>query len=166
MIIVNQFKIGQKGKTEEERFLEKINKKSINECWEWEGHRNKRYGYFKLHSGQNIHAHRYSYFLETGYFPKTMEYICHHCDNGFCVNPKHLFLGTQFDNMRDMVNKGRKSNCLGEKNPNVKLTEKEVQNIINLHNKGISYSKLSKIFGIGNTQIGRILHKKSWSWLT
>lgn len=95
------------------RFLSKVEFSSY--CWNWQGRKNKS-GYGKL---GNRYAHRLSYELfNNNSIPEKM-CICHKCDNPSCVNPDHLFLGTQKDNMRDMIKKGRqvKKDNSGEKNP-------------------------------------------------
>lgn len=78
-------------------------------CWEWRGRRRGRgYGYLPkpLEGGTETAAHRAAWELEIGPIPDGL-FVCHHCDNPPCVRPTHLFLGTNADNMRDMVAKGR-----------------------------------------------------------
>lgn len=70
-------------------------------CWEWQGGKAGEYGKF-----QNMRAHCFAYALCTGPIPAGMV-VRHSCDNPPCVNPAHLSLGTQLDNMRDMVARGR-----------------------------------------------------------
>lgn len=92
--------------TTEDRFFSKIDKNSENGCWIWTGSKvSNRYGGM-LVGHKHMLAHRYSYELHKGKIENDL-YVCHKCDNGFCVNPDHLFLGTQKDNMCDMIKKGR-----------------------------------------------------------
>lgn len=87
------------------RFEAKI-KLGKNGCWEWKSATAYyKYGNFWFGS-KLIKAHRFSY---SYYLNETIEnkIICHHCDNSSCVNPFHLFEGTQSDNIRDCVNKNR-----------------------------------------------------------
>lgn len=78
-------------------------------CWEWVGLRSsENYGTFYLNRTY-VRAHRFAFELVHGPIPAG-HVICHRCDNPPCVNPAHLFSGTQKDNMQDMVAKGRKAN--------------------------------------------------------
>jgi hypothetical protein len=76
-------------------------------CWEWTGalHRNG-YGAFKLRDGRQMLAHRFAWELANGAVPEGLN-VLHQCDNRRCVRPDHLFVGTQRENIRDMVAKGR-----------------------------------------------------------
>lgn len=86
-----------------ERFRNKVVKGKS--CWVWAAGVSGGYGTFSV-NGQMVAAHRYSYEQANGPIPDGMK-VCHHCDNMLCVNPEHLFVGTQGDNMRDMRAKGR-----------------------------------------------------------
>ena len=110
----------------EERFWNKVNKDTDNGCWEWTAHLNKkgRYGRIKINGKEKL-AHRVSWEMMHGSIPNNMR-ILHHCDNPRCVNPSHLFIGTQADNMRDAVSKGRNGCLKGEAHPWSKLTAIEV----------------------------------------
>lgn len=83
-------------------------------CWEWYGALNN-YGYGSIRVNKiRVGAHRASYEVFVGPIPKGLQ-VLHKCDNPSCVNPSHLFLGTQADNVYDMVSKGR--NIQGETHP-------------------------------------------------
>jgi hypothetical protein len=76
-----------------------------NGCFEWIACLDGR-GYGTFWTNRGCGAHRIAFELYCGPIPSGL-WVLHHCDNRKCVNPSHLFLGTQFDNMRDMVRKGR-----------------------------------------------------------
>ena len=99
----------------EERFWEKTEKRGPYECWPWKGHFDKD-GYGLLDVGRSCKgAHRVAWELVRGPIPPKM-YVCHHCDNPPCVNPKHLYIGSGSDNMRDMWK--RKRHTLGKRSKN------------------------------------------------
>lgn len=87
------------------RFWDKVNKSSSENCWGWEAQLVRGYGKFWF-NGANWRAHRFSWLIDNGNIPSGA-CILHRCDNPKCVNPKHLFLGSHADNMRDKMNKGR-----------------------------------------------------------
>jgi len=89
-----------------ERFMSKVQK--TDDCWIWIGSHNN-HGYGKMmypRKGEFIYAHRLSYILHKGEIPDGL-LVLHKCDNPLCVNPSHLFLGTQLDNVHDAIHKGR-----------------------------------------------------------
>src|SRR5262245_25727439 len=116
-----------------ERFWNKVDKKSDNECWEWKSARTKR-GYGKwTFENKTMNAHRFAYQLIHSPQPSNL-YVCHKCDNPPCCNPSHLFLGTPLENIRDMISKDRRviGKHVGKKgpaNPSAKLTWQQVREI-------------------------------------
>jgi len=94
------------------RFWSKVNRKGPDECWEWIGTLKKPQGYGFFYICQengidrNMYAHRFIFQYLNGPVG-TMQYVCHHCDNPKCVNPKHLFLGDAKANWDDMWAKKR-----------------------------------------------------------
>lgn len=146
----------------EKRFWSKVKKGPG--CWEWQG--GKYYnGYGQFYERPNkTTAHRFSYKLFFGSVPEELK-VCHWCDNRSCVRPSHLFLGTQKDNMQDMISKGRRvhSPRKGEANGMAKIGEKEVKAIREEYSKGgISARKLGSKFNISESQTLRIVNRESW----
>ena len=98
---------GNMGITFEERFWSKVDKKGEDECWEWIGARHHKRGYGQfLYYDRVVSAHIVSYIIAYGNVINGLD-VCHKCDNVACVNPNHLFLAIHFNNMWDMVSKGR-----------------------------------------------------------
>ncbi len=87
-------------------FTEKISPEPTSGCWLWTAGESHGYGVIGDGHGGAEFAHRASWRIFRGDIPSGMN-VCHHCDVPFCVNPDHLFIGTQKDNVRDMANKGR-----------------------------------------------------------
>jgi len=146
-----------------DRFWSRVDKSYDNGCWKWAAGKNgDGYGVIRV-NGRMESAHRVSWVIHNKKdIPKGMT-VCHTCDNPPCINPSHLFLGTHFDNMRDMAEKGRANKPIGEKNGRNKLTEKEVIEIF--YAKGV-YRIIGAKYGITRSLVGQIKRKRIWQHIT
>lgn len=153
-------------KSFQDRFWEKVSK--TNGCWLWLGGQSlKGYGQFEVKkpSGRFSpdHAHRVAYQLTYGPLLSGI-HVLHRCDNRLCVNPDHLFLGTNGTNMKDRNDKNRQAK--GEKQGASKLSERQVKDIRYLCGLGIySQKDIAHRFGVTPTNINDIVKRKSWAWL-
>jgi hypothetical protein len=101
-------KLANAHKDLEKKFLSNV-KRVPNSCWTWKGSVMKN-GYGQFFTGiKTVRAHRFAYEFYIGEIEEGMN-VCHRCDNPLCVNPKHLFQGSQADNMFDCFIKGRHTN--------------------------------------------------------
>lgn len=118
-------------------------------CVEWKAARGKNpngtlgYGQFFMGSrhgaSRRMHAaHRVAWTLVCGEIPPGMR-VLHKCDNQACVNPNHLFLGTQLDNVKDMLSKGRKNTARGERQGSAKLQAEQVSQIRSEYKKNARF---------------------------
>lgn len=141
-------------------------------CWEWKAYKYRRgYGGFSVggkrkNGGRIASAHRFVWEITYGEIPNEM-LVCHHCDNPSCVNPKHLFIGTSADNVRDMILKGRSKSRFpplkGELNGRSKLTWNQVREIRARYATGkCSLRELSQEFNISTSVLDKIIRNKNW----
>ena len=146
------------------RFWEKVNRKSLDECWDWQASLfTGGYGKFCLTDWQdhNIRrdyaAHRVSWVICKGPIPDD-KLVLHKCDNRKCVNPRHLYLGNQSDNVSDRVYRNPGSfvaNCRTSM-----FYEGEIWLIKRLCNAGYTRRFVAKMFKCSHSQINKIVHNE------
>ena len=143
------------------RFWAKVDKTDSSGCWIWTGARTSAgYGQIRIQHTA-YYAHRLMWIMMRGVIPYGLE-ILHKCDNPPCVNPDHLFMGTQSDNILDSVSKGRFNRPSGENHPKAKLTSTQVQEI---RKAKLSQRKLAHEYGVTRWAICAILSGRSWRCL-
>jgi hypothetical protein len=132
-------------------------------CWNWtRGKDSDGYGVTNLF-GKTRKAHRVAYEAWNGKIPEGM-CVCHRCDNRSCVNPEHLFLGTNRDNIDDCLKKGRWTSIRGSKNPANILSEEDVLNIRRAFGRS-SGGELARAYGVTPSSICDIKRGRTWKWL-
>ncbi len=121
-------------------------------CWDWMAWRDRKgYGGINI-SGRCRSAHRSYYEAKVGTIPDG-KFLCHHCDNPGCVNPTHMFIGTNLDNVRDMHKKGRGAVQVP------RLSSGDVKTI-KRDASGLTQAQLAVRYGVSSTIISRVLNNK------
>lgn len=140
-------------------FWDRVEIGEFDSCWNWTGYLiDGRYGRLGF-QGRIVLAHRLAYELCFSSIPEGLD-VCHVCDNPLCCNPRHLFLGTHLDNMRDM--KKKKRNTFGERHPTAKLTEAQVTEIRSRYASGEGAAKLALEFGLVKRSVNHIIAGDTW----
>lgn len=148
------------GLTEKERFFKRVGKLDSG-CWLWLGSLNTGYGQFRRDDGSIVLSHRFSYLLHNGGAVDGLV-VMHKCDTPRCVNPEHLALGTQADNVQDMRNKGRekKRGLPGSEHGMSKLTDAQVREIRSSKESGPA---IAKRLSISTTTVYDVRNRKIWT---
>ena len=144
-----------------DRFWSKVQK--TRKCWNWIGGCFTRDGYGQIGiCGQMRRSHRISWIIHFGKIPNKL-YVLHKCNNRKCIRPDHLYLGTQFENMRDAILAGNLS-PKGEKNGRSRISERDVLMIRDLYkNFHWKQKQLAELFKIGRSTISHIIRNFTWS---
>lgn len=134
-------------------------------CWKWQ-RSTCNYGHGHIWFDGRVHiVHRLVYALCVGDIPDDMN-VLHKCDVPGCCNPDHLFLGTQQDNIADMIAKGRHRFAnSGEKNGRALVTAKDVLRIRKLCDEGTSHTELAREYGLQPSAIDKIAARRTWRHL-
>lgn len=132
-------------------------------CWHWQRSMDvKGYGRIKR-NGKWIGAHRAAYMFAHHVILHSDEHVCRKCDNPRCVNPSHLFVGTNADNIRDKIAKGRAACTKGENNGNAKMTSALVTELRNRYNtEHISGTRLAAEYGLKKSAVYYALNGACW----
>ncbi len=127
-----------------------------DKCWLWtRSKKNSGYGQVMC-SGKNYRAHQIAFLIHYREIPTGM-CVLHRCDTPSCVNPNHLFLGTQKTNVQDMVRKKR--NIFGERHKNAKLSAKQVSEILD---SCATNAQIAMRYGVSRTLVGKIKGGERW----
>lgn len=135
-------------------------------CWLWQGYKDAcGYGRFRTDAGCVL-AHRWIWQHRIGEIPEG-SHVLHRCDVRNCVNPKHLFLGSNADNVADRVSKGRSArgetiarHKRGERNPNCRFTSVVVKEMRSLYRGGWTQEQIARKFGTTQHNVSRIVNRK------
>ena len=132
-------------------------------CWLWTGGiYPDGYPRIALTHTKTVRVSRYLWEQSNGPIPDGL-YVLHKCDNPLCVNIQHMFLGTQQDNMTDMINKHRQYRPIGEIHYRTNLTTLDIILIRYLHSCGITYEKLARSYNMSCSAISAISLGRRWS---
>lgn len=154
-----------------ERFHKHVGTEDANGCIPWMASRSKNrfgkptYGQltYRLNGkSKTYNTHRLAWLFAFGEIPTGM-HVLHRCDNPICLNPDHLFLGTNADNMEDRNKKGRTKGCTGgEQHPKAKMTDAKVKKMRRQFAEGVRIYVLAKQYGIRQVTVAKIVYRRTW----
>jgi hypothetical protein len=152
----------------EEQFWSRVDKR-LDGCWVWTGSIAKERGGYGIvyYSKKMWRSHRLAWLLSQGSIP-IGKYVLHSCDNPPCVNPDHLWVGTQSDNMKDMHDKGRHPSPgqpPGEEHAMAKLTDSAVRDIHRRVREGEWQAQVAEDYGVCVETVEFIVRGRTWRHL-
>lgn len=151
-------------KSAESRFYSKIvTHDDPDACWDWKAYKDKdECGIFTMEKG-NFRAPRLMWILANQSHIPDGYYVCHTCDNEACTNPKHLWVGTQLDNMRDRKEKGRYGTMAkGSNHYKAVLTEMMVRRICRMAEVGYGSSQIAGVLNLKTPCVRAVVNGSTW----
>lgn len=124
-------------------------------CWNWRGALNTSGYAWMSFQGRSIAASRVAWLLVNGEIPDGL-FVLHKCDNRMCINPEHLFLGTNADNMADMVAKGRSPKGRAKLTP---------ESVLIIRSSDLPMDQLADMYGVTKNTVYYVKTKRTWSHL-
>ena len=153
-------------KSTRERFFKRVELVPFTTCWLWTGYCDSQ-GYGTMHMnipcGKHkcgpVRAHRVSWMIHFGDIRDGIQ-VLHRCDVTSCVNPDHLFLGNNDDNMRDKAEKGRAAR--GEGNAKSKLTVNDIKRIRSVDPSWSNAKRIALELGVTPENVSMVMLRKTW----
>jgi hypothetical protein len=165
------------------RFWSKVDKRGPDDCWPWTASvARKGYGKFTIVIDGKLRwiaAHRVAFFIAEGRWPQP--FGCHTCDNPPCCNRRHIFEGTNQDNVDDMMRKGRnpdlaairvelvkhpEKRARGERSGTAKINDNIVRAIRADSERRIPKTAIAKKYGLDRGHVADIVNRKRWKHVT
>ena len=144
-----------------EQFEARVEPDLNSGCWLWSrGQTTDGYGTFQMER-RTVLAHRASWAIYRGKLPAG-QMVCHRCDTPACVNPSHLFLGSQTENMADMKAKGRADRQFGARNGRAILSDDQAREILDLKGLGFGQRPIARSYGVSDSTVSRIIRRESF----
>lgn len=151
------------GNTPIERFWSRVAvTANPDKCWLWTTSVNEAgYGMVTV-GGEKWLAHRYAYFITNHTRPRL--HVLHHCDTPACVNPKHLYEGTDQDNANDKLARGRQNK--GERNGQANRCDADIRKILHLLANEVRVCEVGRLTDTDHRIVSRIKNRKIWKHIT
>lgn len=157
------------------RFWARVDVRGPDECWLWTGATSRGYGLLGIgrRSEGNVRASRLAWEIAHQSDVPPGLFVCHRCDNPPCVNPAHLFDGTNADNARDMAAKGRhgrwtrpERTARGARQGSSRLTDAAVHQILTDRAAGLTYKAIGERHGVAWRTVEGIVRGRAWQHIT
>lgn len=142
-----------------DRFESKFIPEPMSGCWLWDASQNRDgYGNFRFRD-KILNAHRVAWYIYRGAIPRGVQ-VLHKCDIRSCVNPQHLYLGSQRDNVLDCENRKRARHPKGDQHKNAKISEKQA---IYIFWDSRPQHEIARDYKISQPLVSSIKNQKAWT---
>ena len=132
-------------------------------CWPWQGSRYpNQYGRFFLPSSHTNQCSTHVFMCEWAWGPLNGLFACHSCDNPPCVQPNHLWPGTNQHNIQDAARKQRLNSPIGERHGSAQLTANDIPMIFTMRRNGMTYAAIAAHFHVSYYTVKDVLRRHTW----